>query len=264
VHVTPSELRILQQDRIQIRFALLATMAYVIAELPDTGSRETPLEVPCTRPHWGFVLDGDVVFASDGMQQVIPPGSAFHIPPAHPPHTFKVEGRARIAGFEPIDPAVDTSDEALVSRGFQLTGSERTTPASVIPAAIATLLEAPLIEARQWPMSSFMLTQARFGPGSGYLEDWCDAPHWGVVTTGRLAIEWEDDIEIVSAGDIYHCPAGPPGHRLEAADPASIIDLTPIAALASGIRLADWRQVDGVPETVPESGRTRIEVAGLG
>jgi hypothetical protein len=175
VHVTPSELRILQQDRIQIRFALLATMAYVIAELPDTGSRETPLEVPCTRPHWGFVLDGDVVFASDGMQQVIPPGSAFHIPPAHPPHTFKVEGRARIAGFEPIDPAVDTSDEALVSRGFQLTGSERTTPASVIPAAIATLLEAPLIEARQWPMSSFMLTQARFGPGSGYLEDWCDA-----------------------------------------------------------------------------------------
>ena len=63
------------------------------------------------------------------------------------------------------------------------------------------------------------------------------------MTAGRLAIEWEDDVEILSSGDIFHCPAGPPGHRLEAADPATFVDLTPIAALAGGAR---WR--NGVAE----------------
>ncbi len=62
MHVTPSELRILRQDRIQIRFALLGSMAYAVAELPDAGSSGTALEEPCSKPHWGFVLDGDVAF----------------------------------------------------------------------------------------------------------------------------------------------------------------------------------------------------------
>jgi hypothetical protein len=62
------------------------------------------------------------------------------------------------------------------------------------------------------------------------------------VTDGRLAIEWEADIEVVAAGDIYHCPGGPPGHRLEAADPAGIVDLTPVEALRTGTRLAPWRR----------------------
>jgi hypothetical protein len=77
-----------------------------------------------------------------------------------------------------------------------------------------------------------------------------------------LAIEWEDDIEIVAAGDVYHCPAGPPGHRLEAADPASIIDLTPIAAFVGETRLAPWRRspADAVR---PREDRS-IAVAELG
>jgi hypothetical protein len=112
-------------------------------------------------------------------------------------------------------------------------------------------------------MSSYVLTQSRFGPGSGYLDDWCDAPHWGLVTAGRLAIEWEDDIEIVAAGDVYHCSAGPPGHRLEAADPASLIDLTPIAALGAGARLAPWRQASADALQATGDGLS-IAVAGLG
>ena len=83
------------------------------------------------------------------------------------------------------------------------------------------------------------MCRVRMGERSGYTSTWCDAPHWGIVTEGRLAIAWEDDIEILSKGDIFHCPAGPPGHRMEAADPATFIDLTPISALESDGRLAD-------------------------
>jgi hypothetical protein len=99
------------------------------------------------------------------------------------------------------------------------------------------------------------------GERSGYTAGWCDAPHWGMVTAGRLAIEWEDDIEILSKGDIFHCPSGPPGHRVEAADPASFVDLTPMASFEDGRRLADWRRASNL------KGRSRsrhIAVAALG
>jgi quercetin dioxygenase-like cupin family protein len=104
------------------------------------------------------------------------------------------------------------------------------------------------------------MTRVRMGERSGYTSGWCDAPHWGLVTTGRLAIEWEDDVEILASGDVFYCPAGPPGHRIEAADPATFLDLTPIEALA-GTRIADWRRVGDVDERPPTRG---IAVAALG
>jgi len=262
MHVTPAELRTLRQDRTVIRFALLGSLAYVLVELPSTGSRGTTIEEPCTKPHWGFVLDGDVEFESDEGRQTLPVGSAFHVPPGAAAHRFLISGAARLAGFEPIDPVVDVSDAALAARGFEVAEVDPSGAASIIPAAVTPLLDGPQIEATTWPMSAYVLTQARFGPGSGYLNDWCDAPHWGLVTAGRLAIEWEDDIEIVSAGDIYHCPGGPPGHRLEAADPASIIDLTPVVSLVAGTRLAPWREAP--TEAASAKGRSSIAVAGLG
>ena len=82
-----------------------------------------------------------------------------------------------------------------------------------------------------------------------------------MVTAARLAIEWENDVEILSKGDIFHCPAGPPGHRLEAADPVTLIDLTPIEHLEAGGRVAEWRR--GAARSA--SGRSRgIAVAALG
>lgn len=262
MHVTPSELRILQQDGTLIRFALLGSMAYILADVPSTGSAGTPFEQPCTKPHWGFVHEGEVTFESADAHQPIPPGSAFHVPPGGPPHRFRVNGAARVSGFEPIDPVADVSDRALVEQGFELIAVDPGSATSVIPAIAAPIHERSEIDATTWRMSSFVLTQARFGPGSGYLSDWCDAPHWGLVTSGRLAIEWEDDIEIVAAGDIYHCPGGPPGHRLEAADPAGIIDLTPVEALTGGTRLAPWRQEADPGPSAPVPGS--VAVAGLG
>ncbi len=240
MHVTPSDLRMLRQDGTVIRFALLESMAFVLAEVGSTGSAGTSLERPCTNPHWGFVVAGDVAFEVDGRRESILPGSAFHVPPGGPPHRFIVSGEARIAGFEPVDPVTDTSDAALAARGFEIMGPEHSGAVTLVPALIESLIDESRIEARSWSMSGFVLTQARFGPGSGYTAGWCDAAHWGLVTAGRLAIEWENDIEIVAAGDVYHCPGGPPGHRLEAADPASIVDLTPAEGFSGG-RISGWR-----------------------
>ena len=109
-------------------------------------------------------------------------------------------------------------------------------------------------------MSAYVMTRVRMGERSGYTAGWCDAPHWGLVTEGRMAIEWEDDVEILAKGDIFHCPAGPPGHRLEAADPATLIDLTPIAASRPS---GGWRS--GVAGRISPAAASRgIAVAALG
>jgi hypothetical protein len=262
VHVTPSDLRMVRQDRIVVRFALLESMAFVLAELPSTGSRGTPIEEPCVKPHWGFVISGEVQFERDGQTETIGAGSAFHVPAGGRPHRFLATGAVRLAGFEPVDPGLDTSETALEAQGFEVLARERTSAATVIPAAIRPLPDPKQIDARAWPMSSLVMTQARFGPGSGYTSDWCDAPHWGLVTSGGIAIEWEHDIEVLAAGDVYHCQAGPPGHRLEAADPASIIDLTPVES-ARRSRVAPWR-LWPAPSDAANPDADPIAVAGLG
>jgi quercetin dioxygenase-like cupin family protein len=260
MHVAPSDLRTLRQNGTVVQFALLGSMAYVIAELPVTGSRGTPMEDACEKPHWGFLLDGELIVEVDGQRQIVPPGSAFHVPSGGSPHRLRMEGRGRIAGFEPIDPIADISDGALAARGFEILGNEARSIATVIEPSEALPLPEKQIETRTWPMSSLVLTQARFGPGSGYTADWCDASHWGLVTAGRIAIEWEDDVEILSAGDVFYCPLGPPGHRIEAADAATFIDLTPADVLRAG-RLAPWRKVSSA--AVASGDHPPIAVAAL-
>jgi quercetin dioxygenase-like cupin family protein len=240
MHVTPSEFRVVREDRIVVRFALLDTMAFVLAEIPSTGSHGTAMEQPCVKPHWGFVISGEVDFERNGRTETVSAGSAFHVPAGGLPHRFLASGAARVAGFEPIDPTMDVTESTLEAQGFEVMSREPQSVATIVPATIRPLPEPKQIDVRAWPMSSLVMAQARFGPGSGYTTDWCDTPHWGLVTSGGIAIEWEDDIEILAAGDVYYCPAGPPGHRLEAADPASVIDLTPAEA-ALEARVAPWR-----------------------
>jgi hypothetical protein len=110
-------------------------------------------------------------------------------------------------------------------------------------------------------MSGFVMTRVRMGERSGYRAGWCDAPHWGLVISGSMTIEWEEDVEVVATGDVFHCPAGPPGHRIEAADPVTYIDLTPLAAFDGGRRLADWRRRAAV---VPPAVEPGIAVTALG
>jgi quercetin dioxygenase-like cupin family protein len=260
MHVAPVDLRALRQGGIVLRFAMLGDMAYVFAELPTTGSSGTSLEQPCTQPHWGFVIEGELTFVRGDQREVITAGRAFHVPAGGPEHRFEASGPALVAGFQPVESQAEVSDERLAERGFKAVPADAIAPTTVVPAIPTRSVPVGQIRTETWPMSSFLMTRVRMGERSGYKSGWCDAPHWGLMTTGRLAIEWEDDVEILSSGDIFYCPAGPPGHRLEAADPATFLDLTPIAALG-GSRIADWRRGAQVEERRPSRG---IAVAALG
>jgi hypothetical protein len=259
MHVAPDGLKTVRQDGITVGFAMLGPMAYVLAEVPRTGSSGTSLERPCDRAHWGFVIDGEMTFVSGRRRQVIPSGRAFHVPAGGPMHRFETAGRLVLAAFQPVEAELDVSDARLIEQGFEvLPAASRPT---VVPAVSADLAGPGEIKVETWRMSSYVMTRVRMGERTGYTSGWCDAPHWGLVTRGRLAIEWEHDVEILSKGDIFHCPAGPPGHRIEAADPATFLDLTPVAAFEAEARFADWRR-----GTLPATGaRTRgIAVAALG
>jgi quercetin dioxygenase-like cupin family protein len=260
MHVAPVDLRSLRQGGLTLRFAMLGEMAYVFAELPATGSAGTSLETPCTQAHWGFVIEGELTFVRGDKREVIPAGRAFHVPAGGPEHRFEASERALVAGFQPIESEADVSDERLTARGFELLSPDAVESATIVPAIATRKVPVGQIRTETWPMSSFLMTRVRMGERSGYTTGWCDAPHWGLVTNGQMAIEWEDDVEILSSGDIFHCPAGPPGHRLEAADPATFLDLTPVAALACA-RIADWRRGIDVDDRPPSRG---IAVAALG
>jgi hypothetical protein len=101
------------------------------------------------------------------------------------------------------------------------------------------------------------MTRSAFGSTSGYNTSWCDLPHWGVVVAGGAAIEYEDDVEVVSAGDFYYCPPGPPGHKLEVADGAVLVDFTPREAVDAGARVSDWRVAAGFVQPALEGASLR-------
>jgi quercetin dioxygenase-like cupin family protein len=258
MHVAPIDLRTVRQDGMLVRFGLLGSMAYALAEVPPGGSAGTSLDRPCTDPHWGFVIEGELTFVTDRRREIIPAGRAFHVPARGAAHRFETDGAALLAGFAPVEPELDVSDSGLEAQGFEIV-VERS-PSVVVPDVAERRVAPGRIDTESWPMSKYLLTRVRMGERSGYAAGWCDAPHWGIVTSGRLAIEYEDDVEILAPGDVFHTPPGPPGHRIEAADPASFIDLTPIAAYKAGGRLVDWRRGLDPAEAVATHG---IAVAAL-
>ena len=259
MHVAPQDLRVIRQGDLLVRFATLGSVAYVLAEVPPAGSPGTSLEQPCEQPHWGLVVEGDVTLATSSERIHIPAGRAFHVPPGGPPHTIEVDGRATLAGFQPMEIPFDVSDASLRVRGFEPVA--RGVGATVAPVLPSQEVQAGEIRVDEWRMSGYVLARVRMGERSGFTAGWCDAPHWGLVTAGRLTIEWEQDVEVLTRGDVFHCQAGPPGHRIEAADPATFIDMTPVAAFEGDGRLADWRR-QALPGTQPT--HRRIAVASLG
>ncbi len=241
MHLAPADLRSVRQDGLSIRFGILGPVAYALADVVPPGSAATALERPCTRPHWGFVLAGDVTLHQAGRTTALPVGHAFHVRAGGPEHHFEAAAGATLSGFEPVQPDHDASEATLAAQGF-LTVEQPDRTAKVVPATSMRPVEAGRIDAEAHLMSNLILTRTRMGATSGYTTEWCDAEHWGMVTAGRVAIEWEADIEVLGTGDIYYCPPGPPGHRITAADPATIVDLTPLASLETVTRVADWRR----------------------
>ncbi len=92
MHVAPVDLRAVRQGGIDLRFAMLGSMAYVLAEIPDSGSSGTSMEQPCVRPHWGFVIEGQLSFVTARRRLEIAAGHAFHVPAGGPEHRFLCDG----------------------------------------------------------------------------------------------------------------------------------------------------------------------------
>ncbi len=245
MHVTPSELRVTRHADLLLRFALLGPAALVLVEVPPTGTAGTSLEAPCLDPHWGIVLDGRFELECEDTVTALPAGSAYHVPPDGPEHRFRSEGRGLLCGFVPFDAVradflpldAAPADGKAIARGVM----ERTPPivlgAGVSPVPIGK----GAIEAEAGEMGDWVFNCANMGRTSGFGSDWCDAAHWGLVLRGSIAITWEHDVEVLSAGDVYYCPPGPPGHHFETADGATILDFTPNSSFASGGRIAEWR-----------------------
>ncbi|HET7677044.1 MAG TPA: cupin domain-containing protein [Candidatus Limnocylindrales bacterium] len=259
MHVTPTELRVVRRGELLLRYALLDDVAYVLAEVPSSGSRGTTLEAPCEDAHWAIVLRGELELIQGDNVRRLPAGTAFHVPAGRPEHRFRSKGRTVFAGFVPVDPDAvaggapghlpvwgDGSSEVVPGKEPEL----RVEPTIVSGGKVVTL-QSGEVDAEAADMGGWILCRASFGSTSGYGSSWCDLPHWGMVLRGGLGIEWEDDVEVLSAGDVYHCRQGPPGHRFEVADSATIIDITPREAYSATARIVDWRPRLSVFEPTP-------------
>lgn len=257
MHVAPADFRSVRRDRVSLRLAVLGETAFVIADLPATGTAGTFLEEPCTRPHWAVIVSGRLDVELGGRGEPIEAGVAVHVPPGLE-HRLSARGSATIGAFEPLGPGRRVDDEALQAAGFEVVRPSpmvRTALLPPQPAAQAPAPEPGRIVASAVPMGERIFTRARFGSRSGYTTPYCDLEHWGLVTAGSLALEWEDDVEVVAAGDVFHCPPGPPGHRFLAADEAAIIDFTPSGTVAASTRMSPWRPL--LPRTVERRRRPR-------
>jgi quercetin dioxygenase-like cupin family protein len=262
MHVGPADFRSVRRGGLLLKFAILGEVAYVLAEVPAGGSAGTVLEDACERPHWAFVVSGAVELDASGGRVTVPAGSAFHLADGVA-HSIRAGGRTRLAGFEPIDARQDVSDAALQAHGFEVVADEPGASRGITPALDPGSLpvEPGEIVTTGSRMGSLLLCQTRFGPRSGYASPFCDLEHWGQVAAGNIAIEWEDDIEVLTAGDVFYCPPGPPGHRFQAADPSATIDFTPLDAFSRGGRVVDWRQA--LATRVRNDRRRDVKVAPL-
>jgi quercetin dioxygenase-like cupin family protein len=265
MHVGPADFRSIRRDGLLLRFAILGEVAYVLVEVPPSGSAGTALEAPCERPHQAFVVAGEVELDAASERVTVAAGSAFHIPDGMQ-HRIRAMGRSRLAGFERIDPRDDVSDTALEAQGFEVVADVSGGWPAIVPVVepAPRAMEQGDVVPTGSRMGGLLFCQVRFGPRSGYASPFCDLPHWGQVTAGNIAIEWENDIEILTSGDVFYCPPGPPGHRFQAADPSAIVDFTPLDAFTGDGRMADWRHALAVRTGAlgSQPGRN-VEVATL-
>ena len=56
----------------------------------------------------------------------------------------------------------------------------------------------------------------------------CRCPHWGVVTAGRITVEYPDRTEVIEAGDAFYLA---PGHVPSAIAGTSFVQFSPTAEL---------------------------------
>ena len=221
-----------------MRYAVLGEITYVDAVVPPDAAVGPEAGLPCERTHRGVVLEGGFALERPDRRQTIGARTAFHVLGGAPPHRHLVDRPTRVLAFEPS--VKDLSDAELRRLGLEPVA--RPGPLALGWTDTRPSPATGRIEAEFAVLGSWILTVARLGPRGGFANDYCDAPHWGTVLAGNVTIEWEDDVELLAAGDVYRCQPGPPGHRMLAVGPATIVDVTPLSVLDQGGRLIPWRR----------------------
>src|SRR5512146_30224 len=84
MHVAMPELRALRQGGLVLRYAVLGSIAFVLAEVPETGSAGTSLETPSRQAIWALVMNGELTYLADGRTLRVPAGHALHVPAGDP------------------------------------------------------------------------------------------------------------------------------------------------------------------------------------
>ena len=266
MRVLPSELQAVQSAGMLTRYALLGPVAYVVVDLPDTGTAGTGLDRPCLTDHHGLVTRGTfTVHHEDGRSDDFHAGEAFYVAAGPPAHHFTSSGDCVVGGFAATQQEPDTSPEALEALGLTVI-ARPTTP--ILPptqirlaGSVAPFRRKGSIDVEGSRMGDWVCLRAEFGPRSGFAGGWCDAPHWGMVLDGEITISYDQATELVSRGDVYYAP---PGHRFSSPDGATVVDYTPIEHL-SVQRLATWRKVALGQAQAPEPDEAlsmRVQPAG--
>jgi hypothetical protein len=250
LRLSPRDLQAVRSQGLLTRYAILGPVAFVLAEISEHGTRGTVLEDACQQEHWGIMLTGELSVVWDSQSEKLLPGTAFYVHPGKPGHHLEGGGASAVAGFAPVEPDLDTSEAALRRRGL-----EPVRPPGAPPPAMPSSVQLAGVPSSSTPvgdvdvemalMGPWVCSRTNFGRSGGYATDWCDLPHWGIVLSGSIGIQWENDLELLSAGDVYYCPAGPPGHRLEAPDGGTTFDYTPVRDMQTVERQADWRRTAG-------------------
>lgn len=231
MRISPRELKAVRSGGIVTRYAALGEAAFILVELPETGSAGTTLEDACRLEHWGLVLHGELRLEAR-RSRTFRPGAAFYVAPG-PAHRFRADGPTAVAGFAPI---VDDDDPPGPMRALGMEIQDRVLLPPALPSTVridggARSAMTGQIETESKVMGRWLMARSTYGRLSGYAEDWCDLPHWGMVLDGGVVLHWEDrELELLGAGDVFHTPVGPPGHRIEVPDRATIVDYTPIVA----------------------------------
>lgn len=234
MRVSRRDLKAVRAGGLVTRYAVLDDGVFAIAEVPDGGTTGTMLEEPCTQEHWGLVLAGDLHLDARRPRD-FGSGTAFYVPPGRS-HRFVAGDRVVVAGFAPLTTPVDDSPESLRRQGMEplrgLAAPDLPPPSVRIEGSRTRSAETGRITTVSAVMGPWLFTRSAFGSLSGFAEGWCDLPHWGFVLDGDLVLDWEHgETELLGPGDVFYCPPGPPGHRIEVADTATMVDYTPLSAI---------------------------------
>ena len=245
MRVAARELTTVRQGTMLARYAVLGPVAFAQVEFGPSGTAGTAAEEPCEQAHWGLVLRGRVDFEENGGTTEFAAGTAFYVPAGGSPHRFISAGACTVAGFSPVVEPIDASPQALAARGLELVVSprpQRSPPPMLHVAGGATIDRMDDgIEAESAVMGPWTFMRTTYGALSGFVSAPCDLPHWGLVLAGEVVHSWVDGLELLTPGDVFYVPPGPPGHRFEVADSATIVDYTPTSALEGPGRRPAYR-----------------------